>query len=67
MVSISETVDSFDLIIEAEGPIIAKRAYDVYLRGCGIRRLGGELKSTMNQACKLIRQVSGFRERAGQY
>jgi hypothetical protein len=30
--------------------MIAKRAYDIYLRGCGIRRLGGELKSIMNKA-----------------
>ena len=33
------------MIIETQGPMIAKRAYDIYLRGCGIRRLGGELKS----------------------
>ena len=30
--------------------MIAKRAYDIYLRGCGIKRLGGELRSTMNKA-----------------
>ncbi len=37
--------------------MIAKRAYDVYLRGCGIKRLGGELKSTMNKAlANAIRQ-----------
>jgi hypothetical protein len=30
--------------------MLAKRAYDIYLRGCGIRRLGGELKSAMNKA-----------------
>jgi very-short-patch-repair endonuclease len=37
-------------IVEVEGPVIAKRAYDIYLRGCGIRRMGQELKSTMNKA-----------------
>jgi hypothetical protein len=37
-------------IIEVEGPVVAKRAYDIYLRGCGIRRMGHELKSTMNKA-----------------
>jgi hypothetical protein len=37
-------------IIEVEGPMIAKRAYDIYLRGCGIRRMGLELKSAMNKA-----------------
>lgn len=37
-------------IIEIEGPVIAKRVYDTYLTGCGIKRLGHELKSTMNKA-----------------
>lgn len=36
-------------IVEVEGPVIAKRAYDIYLRGCGIRRMGHELKSIMNK------------------
>jgi very-short-patch-repair endonuclease len=56
-VSIGEVADGLSLIIEAEGPMIAKRTYDIYLRGCGIKRLGGELKSTMNKAlASLIRQ-----------
>lgn len=37
-------------IIDVEGPVLAKRAYDVYLRGCGIRRMGGEIKREMNRA-----------------
>jgi len=37
-------------IVEVEGPVVAKRVYDTYLRGCGIRRMGHELKSTMNRA-----------------
>lgn len=37
-------------IIEVEGPVVAKRVYDIYLRGCGIKRMGHELKSTMNKA-----------------
>ncbi len=37
-------------IIEVEGPVVAKRVYDIYLRGCGIKRMGHELKSTMNNA-----------------
>lgn len=49
-VSSGVVADSLCSIIEAEGPMIAKRVYDIYLRGCGIRRLGGELKSTMNKA-----------------
>ncbi|MEO6486776.1 MAG: AAA domain-containing protein [Thermoanaerobaculia bacterium] len=37
-------------IVEVEGPVVAKRAYDIYLRSCGIKRMGHELKSTMNKA-----------------
>lgn len=37
-------------IIEVEGPVVAKRVYDIYLRGCGIKRMGHELKRTMNKA-----------------
>ncbi len=37
-------------VIEVEGPMLAKRAYDTYLRGCGVRRMGGELKKMMNKA-----------------
>ena len=37
-------------IIQDEGPMLAKRAYDIYLRGCGIRRMGGELKRMTNKA-----------------
>jgi len=37
-------------IIEVEGPVLAKRVYDIYLRGCGIKRMGHELKRTMNKA-----------------
>jgi very-short-patch-repair endonuclease len=56
-VSIGEVADGLCLIIDAEGPMIAKRTYDIYLRGCGIKRLGGELRSTMNKAlASIIRQ-----------
>jgi hypothetical protein len=37
-------------IVEVEGPVVAKRAYDIYLRGCGIQRMGHELRSAMNKA-----------------
>lgn len=46
----AQVADGLCRIIEAEGPMLAKRAYDIYLRGCGIRRLGGELKRSMNKA-----------------
>lgn len=37
-------------IIEVEGPIIAKRACDIYLRSVGIRRMGHEIKAIMELA-----------------
>lgn len=37
-------------IIEVEGPVVAKRAYDIYLRHSGIKRMGKELKRLMNHA-----------------
>ena len=46
----SEIAEGLARIVEAEGPVFAKRAYDVYLRSCRIRRLGGELQKKMNKA-----------------
>jgi REase_MTES_1575 len=68
-VSIGEVADGLCRIIDTEDPMIAKRAYDIYLRGCGIKRLGGELKSTMNKAlASIIRQGRVVSEkRAGRY
>ena len=45
-----EIADGLCQIIEVEGPILVKRAYDIYLRGCGIKRMGAGLKSLMNKA-----------------
>ena len=47
--SLSSVSDGLFRIIEIEGPIIVKRAYDIFLRSCGIKRMGHELKSTMNK------------------
>jgi REase_MTES_1575 len=56
-VNIGIVAEGLCQIIDAEGPMIAKRVYDIYLRGCGIKRLGGELKSAMNKAlANAIRQ-----------
>jgi very-short-patch-repair endonuclease len=55
--NLGEVADGLRYIIDIEGPMIAKRAYDIYLRGCGIRRLGGEMQGTMNSAlASAIRQ-----------
>ena len=36
-------------IVDVEGPMVANRAYSVYLRSSGYRRMGGELKKSMNK------------------
>lgn len=50
LASPAKVAEGLEKIIQIEGPMLAKRAYDIYLRGCGIRRMGGELKSSMNKA-----------------
>ena len=49
-VSVTVVSEGLARIIEVEGPVVAKRAYEIYLRGCGIKRMGHELKSSMNRA-----------------
>ena len=49
-VSASEVASGLVQIVETEGPMLAKRAYDIYLRNCGIKRMGKDLKDLMNQA-----------------
>lgn len=45
-----EVAEGLRKIIATEGPMLAKRAYILYLRGCGIKRMGHELQRTMNKA-----------------
>jgi len=49
-VSVEVVSEGIVRIIEVEGPVLAKRVYDIYLRHCGIKRMGHELKRTMNKA-----------------
>ena len=44
------SVEGLGRIIDVEGPMLAKRAYDIYLRGCGIQKLGREIQRSMNMA-----------------
>jgi len=48
--SLAEVSEGLVRIIEIEGPVIAKRVYEIYLTSCGIKRMDRELKSTMNRA-----------------
>jgi len=49
-VSLGEIADALCDIIEVEGPVLVRRAYGIYLRGSGVKRLGAELKRTLNKA-----------------
>ena len=52
-------------IIQTEGPVIAKRACDIYLRSVGIKRMGHEIKATMQQALQTamrVGQIESFNE-----
>ena len=46
----SQVAEGLNRIIEVEGPMLAERAYDIYLRGCGINKLGREIQRSMNRA-----------------
>ncbi|NLU43151.1 MAG: DUF559 domain-containing protein [Firmicutes bacterium] len=53
----SQVTEGLIRIIEVEGPVVAKRAYDVYLRSCGIKRMGRELRRMMDRAlAQLVRR-----------
>lgn len=49
-VDIDAIANELMLIIETEAPMLAKRAYDIYLRCCGIQYMDAELRKTMNKA-----------------
>lgn len=62
-VGVNAVAEGLCRIINVEGPMVAKRAYDIYLRGCGIKRMGHDLKSTMNKALSsAIRQARVVKE-----
>lgn len=42
-----QIADDLLRIIKAEGPIQVKRAFDIYLRSCGIKRMGHELRDSL--------------------
>lgn len=40
-------------IVAVEGPVIAKRACNIYLRAVGVKRMGNEIKATMAKALRI--------------
>jgi very-short-patch-repair endonuclease len=48
--SSTQIADGLLSIIKAEGPVQAKRAFDIYLRSCGIKRMGHDLRDSLLSA-----------------
>ena len=46
----AQITDDLLNIIKAEGPIQIKRAFDIYLRSCGIKRMGHQLRDSLLSA-----------------
>lgn len=44
---------SLSKIIDVEGPVIGKRACDIYLRSVGVKRMGHDIRATMTEALKI--------------
>lgn len=42
-----QIADDLLKVIKVEGPIQVKRAFDIYLRSCGIKRMGHELRDSL--------------------
>jgi very-short-patch-repair endonuclease/superfamily I DNA/RNA helicase/uncharacterized tellurite resistance protein B-like protein len=63
--SLDQIIDGLLKIVHSEAPVTTSRLYEAYLRGCGIKRLGGELRKTFSRALqlaitqRLIRLVEG--------
>jgi superfamily I DNA and/or RNA helicase/very-short-patch-repair endonuclease len=48
--------DGLESIVRVEGPIKVKRAFDIYLRSCGIKRMGHELRDSLLGAVALLKR-----------
>ena len=52
MANTADVSEGLCQIIDIEGPMVSKRAFDTYLRGCGIKRMGHDLKDIMCKSLK---------------
>lgn len=61
--TVGQVAEGLVRIVEVEGPVLAKRAYDIYLRGCGVQRMGKEIRKLMNRALQnAVREARVFSE-----
>ena len=45
-----EVAEALFRIVEVEAPVLVERAYQAYIQGCTVRRLGPRIRSTLNRA-----------------
>jgi len=45
-----ESAETLWAIIETEGPVLENRAYQTYVRACGIQRVGPQIRRILNRA-----------------
>ncbi len=51
--SMDQIIDGLFKIVQIEAPVTTSRLYETYLRGCGIKKLGGQLRKTFSRALQL--------------
>jgi very-short-patch-repair endonuclease len=45
-------------IISTEGPVQTKRVFDIYLRSCGIKRMGPDLRESLLKSLQLLKRTN---------
>jgi len=55
-----QIADGLYRIIREEGPIQVKRLFDIYLRSCGIKRMGHELRDSLLSAINSLLQLNAI-------
>jgi very-short-patch-repair endonuclease len=56
----NQIADGLYRIIREEGPIQVKRLFDIYLRSCGVKRMGHELRDSLLSALNSLSQLNAI-------
>jgi very-short-patch-repair endonuclease len=55
-----QVADGLYRIVREEGPVQSKRLFDIYLRSCGIKRMGHELRDSLLSALNSLLQLNAL-------
>jgi very-short-patch-repair endonuclease len=55
-----QVADGLYRIVREEGPVQVKRLFDIYLRSCGIKRMGHELRDSLLSAVNSLLQLNAL-------